>query len=627
MDATKTTAARNATYLNGWAKTGDHEAAFARRGFACDWGDDRIVRAADNREIWNFRAYDYVDGEAPPSVNPSLWRHAKLLKLSGLFEVHPRIWQIRGFDLSNLTVIVGDTGYIVIDPLISTEVAAAAMELVRRQLGDKPVKAVIYTHSHVDHFGGVKGVITQADADSGRVPVIAPQGFLHYAVAENVIAGPAMLRRSTYMYGSLLPRHACGQCTTGLGPAVSLGTVSLIAPTLDITHTGQKLTVDGVEIEFQLTPETEAPAEMNFFFPQFGALCLAENANGSLHNVLTPRGALVRDAKAWGDYLTQAWRLFGARTDVMFTSHFWPRWGRGEIESFVLKHRDLYRYLHDQSVRLMNQGLVGEEIAEALELPPAIAAEWFNRGYYGHLKFNARAVYQRYLGFFDGNPANLDKLPPVDAGKRYVDFMGGADAVLEKAQVCFDEGDYRWTAQVVSHVVFADPANQPARELLAQSFEQLGYQAENAVWRNFYLMGAQELRTGVLALPLAAGGAPELMAAMSPEMILDLMSVRLNPEKAGDRRITLGLTFTDFGRDFTLTLANAVLIAEPGRPTDADARVSLARMTLLPLATRARALEHAQAEGKLAIDGNAAAFVDLIAMLDPPGKWFGMSEP
>ena len=375
MDATPETARRNAAFLTGWAGTGDREAAFAKRGFTCDWGEDRIVRAADNREIWNFRAYDYIEGDAPPSVNPSLWRHAKLLKLNGLFEVHPRIWQVRGFDLSNITVILGETGYIVIDPLISTEVAAAAMELVRRRLGDRPVTGVIYTHSHVDHFGGVKGVISEEDATSGRVPVIAPEGFLHYAVAENVIAGPAMLRRATYMYGSLLPRHACGQCTTGLGPAVSLGTVSLIAPTVDITHTGQTLTVDGVEIEFQMTPETEAPAEMNFFFPQFGALCLAENANGSLHNVLTPRGALVRDAKAWGDYLTEAWRIFGGRTDIMFTSHFWPRWGRDEIEAFVLRHRDLYRYLHDQSVRLMNQGLVGEEIAEALELPPAIAAD------------------------------------------------------------------------------------------------------------------------------------------------------------------------------------------------------------------------------------------------------------
>jgi len=626
MDATETTAARNAGFLKGWAKTGDHEEAFARRGFTCDWGDDRIVRARDNREIWNFRAYDYVDGEAPATVNPSLWRHAKLLKLSGLFEVHPRIWQVRGFDLSNLTVILGDTGYIVIDPLISTEVAAAAMELVRRRLGDRPVTAVIYTHSHVDHFGGVKGVISQADADSGRVPVIAPAGFLHYAVAENVIAGPAMLRRSTYMYGSLLPRHACGQCTTGLGPAVSLGTVSLIAPTLDITRTGQTLTVDGVEIEFQLTPETEAPAEMNFFFPQFGALCLAENANGSLHNVLTPRGALVRDAKAWGDYLTEAWRLFGGRTDIMFTSHFWPRWGRDEIASFVLKHRDLYRYLHDQSVRLMNQGLVGEEIAETLELPPAIAAEWFNRGYYGHLKFNARAVYQRYLGFFDGNPAHLDKLPPVEAGKRYVAFMGGADAVVEKARTCFAAGDYRWTAEVVSHVVFADPSHKDARGLLADAFEQLGFQSENAVWRNFYLTGAQELRNGVLALPLAAGGAPELMAAMTPEMILDLMSVRLNPERAGTHRLTLGLAFTDVGRDFTLTLANAVLIAEPGLPSAADAHVRLTRAALLPLATRLAPIEQAQG-GALAIDGDAAAFGALLEMLDPPGTWFGMAEP
>ena len=624
MTATRTTAARNASFLNGLKANDDQEAALARRGFTCDWGDDRIVRPSDGREIWNFRSYDFVDGETPDTVNPSLWRHAKLLKLNGLFKVHDRIWQVRGFDLSNLTVILGETGYIVIDPLISTEVAAAAMELVRRELGDRPVTAMIYTHSHVDHFGGVKGVMTQEDADSGRVPVIAPQGFMHYAVAENVIAGPAMLRRSTYMYGSLLPRHACGQCTTGLGTAVSLGTVSLIAPTVDITHTGQTMTVDGVRIEFQLTPETEAPAEMNFFFPDFNALCLAENANCSLHNVLTPRGALVRDAKAWGDYLTQAWRLFGDRTDIMFTSHFWPRWGRAEIESFVLKHRDLYRYLHDQSVRLMNKGMTGEEIAEVLKPPAAIDSEWFNRGYYGSLKFNARAVYQRYLGFFDGNPAHLDPLPPEHAARRYVEFMGGADAALAKAQGCFDEGDYRWTAQVVSHIVFADPANKAARELLAQAFEQLGFQSENAVWRNFYLTGAQELRNGVFALPLAAGGAPELMAAMTPAMILDLMSVRLNPEKAGDADLAFVLEFTDVGKRFAVTVANAVLIAEEGvEPVRIDARIALKRPTLLGLATGSLALDAAD----VALDGDNAAVQKLFGLFDGPGTWFGLSEP
>ena len=433
----------------------------------------------------------------PTPSTPGCGGRRSLNNVAGLFEVAPGFHQVRGLDLSNLTVIEGAEGRIVIDPLTSADTARAALDLVEAHLGARRVTAVIYTHSHVDHFAGIHGVVDEADVDAGRVRVIAPAGFLHAAISENVVAGTAMTRRASYMYGALLPRGPLGHVDAGLGKGVPLfGRQGLVAPTEDVETTGTELVVDGVRIVFQVTPDTEAPAEMNFHFPDHRVLCMAENCTCTLHNLYTPRGAQVRDALAWSKYLNEAIDLFGADSDVLFASHHWPRWGRDDLLDHLATQRDLYRYLHDQTMRLANKGRTMVEAAEELELPPALADAPASRGYYGTVNHNVKAVYQRYLGWFDGNPAHLHPLPPAEVGARYVAAMGGADAVVARAREAFDAGDYRWVAELLDRVVASDPSHRAATALLADTLEQLGYQAESAPWRDFYLTGAQELRSG-----------------------------------------------------------------------------------------------------------------------------------
>ena len=452
----------------------DQDFIDAKRGFVATVSDANILNEAGHA-VWDMGKYSFIKegAPAPDTVNPGLWRQAQLNAIHGLFEVTPGIYQVRGFDISNITFIEGKTGYIVIDPLISAEPAAAALELMRKERGNKPVTAVIYTHSHVDHYGGVRGVLSDEDI-AGGLEIIAPEGFLEAAVSENVLAGNVMGRRATYMYGAMLPPGPRGHVDSGLGKTVSIGKVSLVPPTRSIVETGERLTVDGVDIIFQVTPDTEAPAEMNFFFPDHKALCMAENCSCHLHNIYTPRGAQVRDAKAWSYYINEALDLYASDSDVLFASHHWPRWGSDRAVDFLGKQRDLYKYVHDQTLRLANHGLTPIEIAEEIELPPELAAEWYTRGYYGTLNHNTKAVYQRYLGWFDGNPANLHRHPPVETGKRYVELAGGADALLKKAQAVYAAGDYRWVAEVVNHLVFADPSNAAARELQADALEQMG---------------------------------------------------------------------------------------------------------------------------------------------------------
>jgi len=443
-DATHATCCAQAALKDQLPKDTGQDFEDARRGFIATIPHAKVLHEAGHA-VWDMSQFDFTEGDAPDTVNPSLWRQAKLNAIHGLFEVTPGIYQVRNFDLSNITFIEGETGYIVIDPLISAEPAAAALKLMREHRGDKPVTAVIYTHSHVDHYGGIKGVISDEDIAKG-LTIIAPEGFLEAAVSENVLAGNAMGRRATYMYGALLPRGPKGHVDAGLGKTVSMGSVSLVPPTKSICETGEKLTIDGVEIVFQVTPDTEAPSEMNFYFPQFKALCMAENCSCHLHNIYTPRGAQVRDAKAWSYYINEAIELFAGRTDVLFASHHWPRWGEDRARDFLKKQRDMYKYVHDQTLRLANHGLVPAEIAEEIRMPPSLEEEWFSRGYYGTLNHNAKAVYQRYLGWFDGNPANLHKLPPEEAGKRYVEAMGGAEGVLKTARAAFEKGEpMRWS--------------------------------------------------------------------------------------------------------------------------------------------------------------------------------------
>ncbi|MBL8537615.1 MAG: MBL fold metallo-hydrolase [Hyphomonadaceae bacterium] len=620
-DATRRSNAAMAQTLP-WSDREDED--FATRGFVAAW-DQPQIRAPDGRVVWDFTAYNFLQGDAPETVNPSLWRHARLLTRAGLFRVADRVYQVRGFDVSNMTIVVGDTGLIIIDPLTSVEVASAALALARRTLGDRPVAAVIYTHSHLDHFGGVRGVVDSADVAAGRVQIIAPDGFMEHAVTENVIAGNAMTRRALYQFGQGLAAGPEGQMTSGIGPAVSNGAYSLIPPTRTIERTGEVLAIDGVRIEFQVTPETEAPAEMNFFFPDLGVLCLAENANASMHNILTPRGALVRDAKAWADYLTESLRLFGDRSEVMVTSHAWPRFGGARVRDFIASHRDAYKYLHDQTVRLMNAGFTDREIAERVRLPEPLASRWFNRGYYGTMMHNSRAIYQRYMGWYDANPANLDPLPPEEEATRFVRAMGGEARVLAEGQRAFDEGDYRWAARVLNHLVFAAPNNQGARALLARTHRQMAYQAESAIWRNMYLVAARELETGPPSRD-ASAQALDLVAATPTSYILDLLAVRLNPERLGTRRFTFNLVFPERSEHFAVTIANGVLIHERD-VTLADAPTVSAPRAVFLQAMATGTMTRAVLSGQVRISGNRRSLQGMGEVFETPDPNFAIVTP
>lgn len=583
-----------------------------------------IVRAADGRVVWDNDVYSFLGGPAPTSVHPSLWRQSTLAAKQGLFEVVPGIYQVRGLDLSNITFVEGDTGLIVIDPLVSTEVAAAALGLYRAHRGgDRAVVAVIYTHSHVDHFGGVLGVTSQADVDAGAVAVLAPEGFVEHAVQENVYAGTAMARRATYMYGTVLDRGPRGQVGCGLGQTPSTGEVAIIVPTIDIRETGETHTIDGVEIEFQMAPGTEAPAEMHFYFPRFRALCMAENATHNLHNLLTLRGALVRDPRAWSGYLTEAIDTFADRADVVFASHHWPTWGRERIVEFLSLQRDLYAYLHDQTLRLLNQGHTGVEIAEMFQMPPALDRAWHTRGYYGSVSHNVKAVYQRYMGWFDGNPARLWPHPPESLGPRYVDAMGGIDRVVELAKVAFDSGDFRWAATLLDHAVFTDSDHAAARALYADTFEQLAYGAENATWRNFFMSGATELRGGNFGTATSPTSI-SLLSRLTPEQIFDSLAIRLNGPRSWDIEMAIDVSFADLGASYRLSLRNGVLVHREiaSDPATATVTIKLEKKLRLLLAL----MGDFDSPG-LEISGDQEALQSFLGMLDEPDPDFNIVTP
>ncbi|MCM3882191.1 alkyl/aryl-sulfatase [Frankia sp. R82] len=583
-----------------------------------------VVKDEHGTVVWDNDSYtSFLSGDSMESVHRSLWRQSSLVARQGLFEVVPGIYQVRGLDLSNISFVEGDTGVIVVDPLISVETARAALELYRSQRGARPVTGLIYTHSHADHFGGAKGVVTQEDVDAGRVPVIAPQGFLTHAIAENVYAGTAMARRAGYMYGAVLPRGPRGGVGAGLGQTTSTGTVSLIPPTVDITHTGQELTVDGVRLEFQLAPDSEAPAEMHFLLPKQRALCIAENATHTLHNVLTLRGAPVRDPRSWAGYLTEAIEMFADRVDVVFASHHWPTWGVDNIVEFLRLQRDLYAYQHDQTVRLINKGCTGAEIAETFELPPALRRAWHTHGYYGSVSHNVKAIYQRYMGWYDGNPARLWQHPPAEAARRYVDFMGGADAVVEKAQRSTEQGDLRWAAQVLDHVVFAEPDHKEGRALLADVLEQLGFGCENGTWRNSYLSGALELRDGNFGTP-AATNSPDLVAQLPPEMFLDTLAVQVDGPRAWQLDLAIRWVFPDHGSTFRTTLANGVFTPVRDGPGDVALTITVPRVAIAHLA--AGDLDTARGAG-LSFDGDEGTLRRLLGVLDPGDPRFNIIEP
>ncbi len=608
---------------------GDLEAA--RRGFVAREERLQVAREGAEGRVWDRPAYDFLDGSgAPDSVNPSLWRQAQLNNLHGLFEVAPGIHQVRGYDLANMTLIDGETGWIVVDPLGSAETGAAALALARKHLGDRPVRAVILTHSHVDHFGGILGVTSAQEVAAGSVRVVAPKGFLHEATSENLLAGPAMARRAAYMYGFRLARSPRGHVDSGLGKEPGRGSTTILPPTDLVEGTPQEMTLDGLRFVFQYAPETEAPAELMFHLPDQKAFCSAEVTTRTMHNLYTLRGAKVRDALRWSAAIDDALQRFGPDTEVLFASHHWPVWGGEEVAAYLERQRDTYKYLHDQTLRLANAGLTPREIAEQLELPPSLQPHFSNRGYYGTVRHNAKAVYQAYFGWYDGNPAHLDPLPPAAAATRYVEAMGGAEAVLEQGRGAFEQGEYRWASMLLDHLVFADPGHAEARALLARTYDQLGYLAESAPWRDVYLSGAYELRHGPPPpdAPSPLAGSAALVAHIPVARFLDALAARIDGVAAAGRDTRIKLVFTDLGETHVLELSNAVLHHRPAaEDAEADATIRLTHAFFLKLLLGQGSLREMLFSEELDVEGSRLELVRFFGLLDPLAPNFAIVTP
>ena len=629
--ATTITAEANAEWYEKLDFSDRQEFANAERGWLNN-AEGRIIDGEDNKSAWDLQSYGDLNRDAPDTANPSLWRNTQLNAKAGLFEVCDGIYQVRGFDMANTTFIRTDHGWIVFDVLMCKENMKAAKELMEERFGPLDIKAVLYSHSHVDHFGGVEGIIDRAQvADdslsikaqfaSGKIPVLAPAGFLKHAISENVYAGIAMSRRAQFQYGTVLNKGEKGALSVGIGMGQSTGTVSLIAPTYEIREDVPKLTIDGLEIEFQLTPGTEAPAEMNAYFPKYRALWMAENCTGTLHNLYTLRGAEVRDANDWAKYIIEADQRFCDKTDVVFQSHNWPHWGE-EIHEYLLNTAAIYKFIHDQTLHYMNLGYTANEISAMLTLPEKLEKVWYTRPYYGTLAHNAKAVYQKYLGWYDANPVNLNPLPPCDTARKLVEYLGSTELVLCKAKKDYAKGEYQWVAQITKELVYADPSNQKARNLCADALEQLGYQAESGAWRNAYLMGAAELRKGNLSgLARTANGLGSAMKEMTVDMLLDYIAILTDANAAQNDDVTLNLIVTDVNEKFYVTRKNGILLSYPGenRP-DAQASVTCKRLQLL-------ALMQGQQAGQVQISGDATALKRLLAYASKFEKTFNVIEP
>lgn len=629
--ASEATRAANQALSDGlaWEDTRDFDDA--ARGLIAPLPEGGKVRGADGGLVWDLSRFEFLHShgdEAPDTVNPSLWRQMRLTVQGGLYEVVPDgIYQVRTLDLSNITFVEGPDGIVAFDPLISAETARAALDLYYAHRPRKPLVAVVYSHSHVDHFGGIRGIVDEADVKAGKVKIYAPEGFLEAAIAENVLAGNVMSRRSSYMYGNLLPADERGQVGAGLGVTTSSGAIGLIPPTEIVSETGQREKIAGLDFEFMMAPDSEAPAEMHWFIEQYAAVTAAENCCHTLHNTYTLRGAKIRDPLAWSKHLERTVAMWGDRVEVMFGMHHWPTWGRDRVLEMLGMGRDGYRFINDETLRLANHGLGPTEIAEQVEFTPELNRHWAMRGYYGSLNHNVKATYINYLGWFDGNPANLHTLPPEDAAKRYVEFMGGAEAALEKARSAFEAGEYRWVAEVVNHVVFADPENEAARKLQADALEQLGYQSESGPWRNFYLSGATELRNGVLDLPTPNTSSPDNVTAMTTQLFWDFLGMRLKGAEAGDRRITLVCELPDVGETWSLMVRHGTLSHREGAVEGADATVTVDRADLNQVILGTTDFEALIAAGTAKVDGDAQPLHDLLAMLDDFEFWFNIVTP
>lgn len=622
-DATPTTRTRLREFSAQLPWHDDRDFDDVRRGFIAT-REGHALRDADGEPIMTLDPAETLHAPTPDTANPSLWRLARLNSQHGLFRVCDRVYQVRNFDISNLSVIVGDEGYIIIDPLYSAEAARAALDLVRDQLGDRPVTGMIYSHAHLDHFGGSRGVLTREEAAQRGVPVIAPEGFMEHAINENLFAGVAEARRNQFMFGALLPRDAKGQITSSLGSGLSQGVSTLVPPTTTVGTEGAEITLDGVRLRFHEASGAESPAEFHITLPDLGAACLAENVTRVMHNIYTLRGAEVRDAKRWSAIIDRCLDHLDEGVEVVFMGHHWPVFGVEEIRSFLGTQRDLYRFMHDETLRLINHGYTGHEIAEILELPPELAQHWSVRGLYGSLSHNVKAIYQRYMGWFDANPANLDPLPPGAAGPRYVAALGGSEAVLALAQSAFDDGDYRWASELLKHLLAAAPEHPGARELQASSFEQMGYQAESGPWRNVYLSGAQELRgTEDPATANPARRGDELTEAIGIDPLLDYLAIRFDGSASSSLQLVVSVD-VDEERRFVI-IGNGTLRAAAGLRDDetVDVAVRLDRPTLSALCRGSVDWTEIEAE----VDGDRAALDEFWAALDAFSGDFALTLP
>jgi alkyl sulfatase BDS1-like metallo-beta-lactamase superfamily hydrolase len=628
-DATSYTAESNKAVLSDLPFENKQDFEDAQKGFIAPLPDNGIIKKSDGTVVWNLSKFTFANNaEVPDTVNPSLWRQMQLLNYNGLFKVTDSIYQIRSADLANMTIVEGKEGIIIIDPLMSAETAKAALNLYFQHRPKKDIVAVIFSHTHIDHYAGVKGVISEEDVASGKVKVIAPEGFTHAVLSENVMTGNAMSRRALYQYGSILPPGPKGMVGTGLGISVpSFSTITFIPPTHTITKTGQEMVLGGEKFVFQLVPETEAPAEMHFYIPSLKALSTAENGCHNMHNIYTLRGAKIRDAYAWSKALNGALDLWGDEAVVLYGMHHWPVWGNERINEYLTKIADSYKYMNDQTLHLANQGYTPVEIGEMLQLPDELAKNWPMRGYYGTLNHNVKSIYVHHLGWYDGNPANLHKLPPISAGKKYIEFMGGTDAIIAKAKADYDKGEYRWVAEVLSHVVYADPENQQARDIAADAMEQMGYQTESGTWRNWYLTGAKELRHGVTKYKHTASASPDTIKSMPVGMIFDYLAIRLNPEKAKGKNITINMVLPDTKEQYVLVLRNSVLNYKSDKQAaDPDVSIKLNRPALNDYMLKNTTLEKQIQDGDVVIEGDKDKFDELMACMDTFNFWFNLVE-
>jgi alkyl sulfatase BDS1-like metallo-beta-lactamase superfamily hydrolase len=598
----------------------------ANRGFIAR-DEQLFVYGENGKVIWDQPAYAFVKGDSPLSVNPGLWRQAKLNSIHGLFKVSDGIYQIRGYDFANMTIIEGEKGWIIVDPLTSKETAAKAIEFARNQLGRKTITAIIFTHSHVDHFGGVLGVISAEEVKKNNVRIVAPEGFMAEATSENILAGPTMIRRSEFMYGKNLPRTKRGHVDSGLGKGPAYGKIGILPPTDSINKETQEMMLDGVRFVFKNVPGSEAPAELIFYLPERKVFCGAEIVTRHMHNLYTLRGAKVRDALAWSHYIEQA-RVSFPDAEVYFGCHHWPIWGNKAINDFLKKQRDTYKYIHDQTLRMAHSGLTPKEIAEKMVMPESLRTSFSNRGYYGTVRHNARAVYQAYFGWFDGNPANLNPLPPEESAKQYVAYMGGADNIITQARVSFDRGDYRWVAEVLNQLVFAEPGNKEAKEMLAQTYDQLGYQAESGPWRDVYLTGAYELRHGSPKKGISLADAKELLKYTPLERFFDSMSLRLNGPDADGQEITLNFTFTDLNVNYIISIENAVMHYRKSEPDPtADATLKVTHDLYLDIALEIASLRDILFSDAIKFEGSKLKLLKFFSLLDKPDPRFNIVVP